>query len=374
MTECDFLVVGAGMAGVSAGFFLGRHGRVIVLEQESQPAYHATGRSAALYSETYGNAAVRAITTGGRAFFLSPPAGFADHPLLAARGVLVVGSAAQRASVERIHEEGRRLVASVRLVDQAEILRRVPVMRPEQALLGVDEPDAMDIDVHALHQGFLRGLRAAGGAVRTDAEVRALARRGELWEAETPAGRFAAPVLINAAGAWADRVASLAGIPPVGLSPKRRTAITFDPPAGQSIRAWPALIDADEQFYFKPDAGRLLASPADETPSEPCDAQPDELDIAICVDRLQAATSIEVRRIESRWAGLRTFAPDKTPVAGFEPGHAGFFWLAGQGGYGIQTAPAMGRLVAELARGLPMPADLEDLGARAAALSPARFR
>lgn len=372
--NCDYLIIGAGMAGVSAGYFLARHGKVIVLEQESQPAYHATGRSAALYSETYGNATVRAITTGGRGFFLSPPQGFTDHLLLSPRGVMVVGSEAQRASVERIHNEGRQLVASVRLLAQAEILARVPVLRPEHATCGVDEPDAMDIDVHALHQGFLRGLRAAGGEVRTDAEVRGLDRRGDLWEAETRAGRFAAPVLVNAAGAWADRVAALAGIPPVGLVPKRRTAITFDPPAGLDVRTWPALIDADERFYFKPDAGRLLASPADETPSEPCDAQPDELDIAICIDRLQTATLLDIRRIESRWAGLRSFVADKTPVAGFEPDHSGFFWLAGQGGYGIQTAPAMGRLVAELARGRPMPADLADLGASEAALGPARFR
>lgn len=374
MQTYDFIVIGAGMAGASAGYFLSRSASVLLLEREAQPGYHSTGRSAALYSETYGNAQIRAITTASRDFFLSPPAGFTEHPILTPRGVIVIGGEEQSETVRRIHREGHALVESVTLIERARILDMVPVINPDAAALAVHEPEAMDIDVDALHQGFLRGLRAQGGTLRTNAELLGLARVGDLWQVDTAAGRFAAPVVINAAGAWADAVAAMAGAGKVGLVPKRRTALTFNAPAGFDVAPWPAVIDAEERYYFKPDAGRLLASPADETPTDPCDAQPEELDIAICIDRIETATSLQVRRIESRWAGLRSFVADKSPVVGFEPGMPGFFWLAGQGGYGIQTAPAMGRLVAELANGRPLPADVTDRGATAAALSPARFR
>jgi D-arginine dehydrogenase len=239
---------------------------------------------------------------------------------------------------------------------------------------GLLEPDAMDIDVHALHQGYLRGLRARGGSLVCGAEARLLAHDGADWQVETAAGGFAAPVVVDAAGAWADELGRMAGAAPIGLVPKRRTAITFDPPAGLPIDRWPAVIDIDEQWYFKPDAGRLLASPADETPSPPCDAQPEEMDIALAVDRIERAASFRIRRIEHKWAGLRSFVADKTPVVGFDDRVEGFFWLAGQGGYGIQTSPAMGRLAAALAAGEGVPADLATLGVDAAALSPRRLR
>jgi D-arginine dehydrogenase len=248
----------------------------------------------------------------------------------------------------------------------------VPCFAPGQVAAGLLEPDAMDIDVHALHQGYLRGLRSRGGALVCRAEVLGLAHDGRRWRVETAAGEFSAPVVVNAGGAWADELGRLAGACPVGLVPKRRTAITFDPPTGASIDHWPAVIDIDEQWYFKPDAGRILASPADETPSPPCDAQPDEYDIALLVERLTGVTTLQIPRIRARWAGLRSFVADKTIVAGFDAIAPGFFWLAGQGGYGIQTAPAVARMAAALAEERALPADIADLGVAAAALSPAR--
>lgn len=374
MTEYDYVIIGGGMAGASAGYFLAKSGRVLLLERESQLGYHTTGRSAALYSETYGNAQIRSLTTGSRNFFLNPPENFSEYPLLTPRGVLLIGSEAQRASVERLYQDGHKLVPSVTLIDRKKILEMVPIIRPEAAFMAVHEPDAMDIDVHGLLQGFLRGLRAQGGEVRTNTEVLHLTLDKDCWIIGTNNGEIKTSIVINAAGAWADKIAQLAGLPPVGLIPKRRTAITFSPPSDLKIDHWPSVHDADEQYYFKPDAGRLLASPADETPADPCDAQPEELDIAICIDRLQTGTTLDVRRIDSRWAGLRSFVMDKSPVIGFDSSYSGFFWLAGQGGYGIQTAPAMGRLAANLAAGKSAPTDLIDLGVEVMALSPARFR
>jgi D-arginine dehydrogenase len=271
-------------------------------------------------------------------------------------------------------EEGHRHLKSVTRLTLDEVFARLPVMRRDYVADAYIEPEAMDIDVHTVHRGYLRGMTAKGGRIVTDAEVTGLSRDGAGWRVATRAGEFTAPVVVNAAGAWCDEVAKLAGIAPIGLVPKRRTAITFDPPQGQAIHDWPSMIDVDEQFYFKPDAGRILASPADETPMPPCDVQPDELDIAILVDRLEQATTLQVKRIASKWAGLRSFVADKTLVAGFERGAPGFFWLAGQGGYGIQTSPTMARVAASLIAGKGLPPDLTDLGLTEATLAPARFR
>ncbi|HUN53483.1 MAG TPA: FAD-binding oxidoreductase [Candidatus Sulfotelmatobacter sp.] len=372
--DCDFLIVGAGIAGASAGYNLAARGRVVILERESQPGYHTTGRSAAFYSETYGNAVIRALTTGSRDFYTNPPAGFTDQPLLLPLGAIYIASEEQKPALDKLFADGSRLVDSLRMLGRDEILARVPVVRPEFAAAGMLEPESRSIDVHALHQGFLRGLRRRGGTVVTDAEVTKAVRQDERWLVTTPAGEFTAPVLVNAAGAWCDVLAGIAGARPVGLVPKRRTAIIFAPPPGVDITGWPIVSDTDEKFYFKADAGKFLASPADETPMEPCDVQPDELDVAICVDRIESATTMRVARVERKWAGLRSFVADKTIVAGFDPDLAGFFWLAGQGGYGIQTAPAMGRVVAALASHQDLPADIRALGISAADLSPARFR
>ena len=374
MTEpeaVDFLVVGAGMAGASAAYFLAAEARVALIERESQPGYHTTGRSAAMFSEIYGNAQIRGLSRGGRRFFVGPPAGFAEAPLLTPRGALFFGRADQMAALDALLAEIAE-PARLRPIDGARCREYVPVLRPDYVAGGAFEADAMDIDVAALHQGFLRGLKARGGSVVTDAELLGLAAEPGVWRAETRAGAFRAQVVINAAGAWCDAVAELAGVRPVGLTPKRRTAIVFQP--GTDCTAWPLAVDCQEEFYFKPEAGRLLGSPADETPMPPCDVQPEELDIAICADRIQTATTLTISRIERSWAGLRSFVADKTPVAGFDADRPGFFWLAGQGGYGIQTAPGLGRTAAALAQGRPVPGELQDLGVSAAELSPRRLR
>jgi len=374
MADADFLVVGAGMAGASAGYFLSEHGRVLLLEREDQPGYHSTGRSAALYSEAYGNAAVRALTTGGRPFFMTPPAGFTEHSILTPRGAMFIGREDQTEALDHTAEEAGSLVDSIRRIDAGDARRIVPALSAHYIAGAVLEPDAMDIDVHALHQGFLRGLRARGGEVKTVAEVTALEAITDGWRVVAGGESFEGRVVINAAGAWCDALAALAGARPIDLVPKRRTAILFEAPGSLDIGDWPLCVDVDETFYFKPDAGKLIGSPADETPMAPCDVQPDEMDIAICVDRIERATDMEIRRIEHRWAGLRSFVADKTPVVGFDGDVEGFFWLAGQGGYGIQTAPSMGRVAAALATGNPVPDDLQALGVSADTLSPLRLR
>ncbi len=362
MVNCDFLVVGAGMAGASAAYELAGLGSVILIEREDMPGYHTTGRSAAVFTEAYGNRAIRGITAASRAFYDAPPEGFGEDPLLTPRGALFIGRADQQATLQQHYDECHALVPSVALVDAMEASRLVPILRPDYAAGGMHEPDAMGIDVNALHQGYLRGLKARGGALVTDAELTSLNQSGDIWWAETRAGVYQAPVVVNAAGAWCDVVGELAGARPIGLVPKRRTAFVFDAPDDCNPNDWPLLADIDEEFYVKPDGGRLLGSPADETPMPPQDIQPDELDIAIAVDRIEKATTVKIARIHNKWAGLRSFVADKTLVAGFDSEAEGFFWLAGQGGYGIQTAPAMGTIVAAVASGGPRvgvsPADL----------------
>jgi D-arginine dehydrogenase len=369
----DIAIVGAGIAGASAAYFLAPQARVVVLEREAQPGYHTTGRSAALFSETYGNASVRSLTRASRAFYDAPPAGFAAQPLLAPRGVVFFGRKEHGPLLEARAGELRATGGRVEWLRPDEILARVPALRPEWAATGLYEPNAEDIDVHALLSGFLRGARAAGARLVTDAALEALQHDGRRWTLRTRAGELRADIVVNAAGAWADEVAGLAGATPLRLAPLRRTAILFECARFTGTARWPATVDATENLYFRPEAGRMLASPADETPSPPCDAQPEELDIALLIDRLQAATTFDIARISARRAGLRTFAADRALVAGFDAQRPGFFWLAGQGGYGIQTAPAMGQLVAARVRGDALPAALAAQGVDPASVDPARF-
>jgi len=362
-TRADILVIGAGIAGASVADALASSARVIVLEQEERAGLHSTGRSAALFSETYGNAMIRALSRASRAFLASPPDGFCDTPLIRPRGTLYIAGEDQLGRLRAL-EDG---AGAFERLSGAEATARVPILRPEAAAAALYEAGAMDIDVDALHQGFLRRLRRLGGQVVADAPVTALTREAGGWTAATPQGEFSAPIVINAAGAWADPVAGIAGLAPLGLQPKRRTAALIDGPE-LDFAGWPLVIDAEETAYFKPDAGRLLISPADETDSEPCDAQPEDLDVAIAADRIERMTTLSIRRIAHRWAGLRTFAPDRTPVCGYDPRAEGFFWLAGQGGYGIQTAPALAALAARLV--LREAGELADLET---ALAPDRY-
>jgi len=374
VSTSDFLVIGAGIAGASAAYELAASGSVTVLERESQPGYHTTGRSAAQFLETYGNSVVRGLSRASRGFFFTPPKAFTEQALLSRRPAMFIARADQMDALARFEDEVRRLTPSIERLSPRQTRGIVPVLRKDYVAAAVIEPDAMDIDVHALHQSYLKGLRRRGGKLVTGAEVTALSRSQGRWAVETTASGFAAPVVVNAAGAWCDEVARLAGVRPCGLVPKRRTALTIDPPPGLDISAWPLTIDIDEEFYFKPESGQLMVSPADEAPSPPCDARPEELDVAIAIDRVQTATTLAISRINHKWAGLRSFVADKTPVLGMDNEAEGFFWLAGQGGYGIQTAPAMGRAAAALIATGSLPEDFADQGLSESALAPQRLR
>ncbi|MEJ8840102.1 NAD(P)/FAD-dependent oxidoreductase [Ramlibacter sp. AN1133] len=372
--DADFLILGAGIAGASLAYFLAPHARVVLLERESQPGYHSTGRSAAMFIESYGTPQVRALTRASRAFLESPPPGFAEQPLVTPRGCLLLAAPGQEALLQAHWELLHSMTPQARRLTTDEALALVPALKRECVIGAVLEPEAADMDVHAIHQGFLRGLRRAGGAIVCDAEATRIERVGSGWQVTTPQGEFRAPVLVNAAGAWADEVALRAGVAPLGLQPKRRSAFTFAPPAGMDVRAWPCVISADESWYFKPDAGVLLGSPANADPVPPHDVQPEELDIATAIARIAGMTTLEIRRPLRTWAGLRSFVADGDLVGGFDPGAPDFFWLAAQGGYGIQTSPAMGEACAALARGLPLPEHIADCGLTQAMLGPARLR
>lgn len=364
-TTADVLVIGGGMAGVSAGARLAEAGlSVTVLEREASIGQHSTGRSAAMYIPSYGNATLRALIAAGAGVMLEPGA-LVEGRLTSARGMMLVASEGELADFEATLAEPNGLVR----ITPAEARARVPALRPEAVVAAASDPEARDIDVDRMLQGFARALRSAGGQVVSGADVRGLARRGGAWLAETAAGGFAAPVVVNATGAWADTVAGLAGVAPLGLQPMRRTAAILPAPEGQDITGWPLVASAAEAWYFKPEAGKLLVSPAEEDPVEPMDAWPDDMVLAEGLWRFEQAVTVPVTRVERAWAGLRTFAPDRTPVAGFDPAVEGFFWLAGQGGNGIQAAPGLARLAAGLIAG-----QAHGLAAEVvAALSPARF-
>ncbi|MEA3135157.1 MAG: D-arginine dehydrogenase [Gammaproteobacteria bacterium] len=370
----DVLIIGGGIAGAAAAYEIAAFASVIVLEREPQCGYHATGRSAASFTENYGNGVVRRLAIASRAFLESPPADFCDHTLLSPRGLITIARADQLELLDQELLRAKALVPAIEKITVAAAIARVPILRPDYVAGAFIEPDSKELDVNGLHQGFLRAAKARGAHIMVNAGVETIERRGELWSVATRTDTFAALTIVNAAGAWADDVANLAGIAPLGLVPKRRTAFTVPAPAGMDIRGWPMIDDAGEEFYFKPDAGQLLVSPADATPSEPMDAYPEDADVATGVERLERATTLNVTRVSRSWAGLRTFAHDASPVVGLDSSADGFFWLAGQGGYGIKTSPALSRACAGLLRERRLPDDLWRLGISAADLSPDRLR
>jgi D-arginine dehydrogenase len=362
----DIIVIGGGIAGLSAAAALSDHARVLVLEAEDQIGFHASGRSATMLHYALGDRLVRALTLASRPFFDDPPGDFG----MVGRPMPVLSHARddEEAALDVLGAE-LATFADLERLDAKGVHELCPLLR-EEARHGLADRRGIRLDPHALLQGNLRQLRARGGEVRTGARVAAIARADGFWTVTSESGeQFLAPVLVNAAGAWADVVARAAGVRPIGLEPKRRTIITFDAPPGTELEGLPFAKTVGDELYFAPESGRLFASPMDEVPSEPTDAQPDEYEMALAAARMEERTIVEVRRIHSKWAGLRSFTPDRHPAVGFAEEAEGFFWLAGQGGFGLQTSPAMAGIVASLIAGAPWP--VADVSAEA--LSPGRF-
>lgn len=371
--QTDFIIIGAGIAGASVGYWLAPHGKVVILERESQPGYHSTGRSAALYMASYGSEQVRGLTRASLDFFQNPPSGFTDYPLLKPRGAMMVATAGQLDALNAHWKMLSALDPRAQFITGEEACARVPVLRADQVAAAVYEPHAYDMDVDAIHSSFLKGIRRAGGKVQCNAQVTAMQRQDNAWVVTAGEQSWTAPVVINAAGAWADVIGQLAGAQRIGLVPCRRSAFVFPAPPGCSTEHWPMVIGASEDWYLKPDAGMLLGSPANADPVQPQDIQPEELDIAMGIARIGEMTNLEIRRPTRTWAGLRSFVADGGLVGGPDAQAPGFFWVAGQGGYGIQTCAAMGEACAALVRGLPVPQHIQRQGVTETALSPQRL-
>jgi D-arginine dehydrogenase len=365
------LVIGGGIAGLSSAAAMAAGASVVLLEGEAQTGVHASGRSATKFHYALGNPLIRQLTRASRALFDSPPPEFGE-PALAKRASVLVHARATELSELEAAAVAIAPFTSVERLDEAGLRELCPILKVggEHAVRGLADHDCLTIDQHALMQGYMRQLRGRGGRIITDARVAGIARRGRVWEATAENGeRFEAPILVNAAGAWADAIAVLAGVEPIGIAPLRRTIISFDAPEGSELEHLPFTKTVNDELYFGAESGRLFASPMDEEASDPCDSQPDEIGVATAAWRVEDRTHAKVAAVRAKWSGLRTFTPDRIPAVGFAPGADGFFWLAGQGGSGLQTAPALSEIAAALVAGRPSPVSAVD----AAALDPERF-
>ncbi|HWK76053.1 MAG TPA: FAD-dependent oxidoreductase [Povalibacter sp.] len=376
MNGCDFLIVGGGIAGASLGFRLSEHGKVTILEAEAQPGYHSSGRSATHFNISLGKRAARVLTHLSRSFFLDPPPGFAEHPLWGARATLTVANAERVPQLRRQHDELRDLLPETQWLGGTEILSVLPIARiaPDAIEAAVLDRTSFHLDGHGLLQGYLSFVRRRGGQLVTQAPSEEIAFRGGRWQVRAKGQTFSAPILVNASGAWADKVAALAGVEPIGLQPLRRTVVTISAPAGANWSQFPFVRSIGDDFYFAPEGPGLLISPADETPMPPGDVQPDDLDVAVAIDRFEQATTQRVERPRRSWSGLRSFVADRVPVAGFDPQAPGFFWLAGQGGVGLQTSPALSATAASLLLHGSVPDEVTSAGLSAQDLGPQRLR
>lgn len=368
----DFIIIGGGIAGASVAYELSLEGKVVILEMETAPGYHSTGRSAAVMSENYGPALWSRLVTATRGFYENPPVGFTDVPLVTPRGALFLARDGEQDLLSKQADELLGRGATIELTSAEEALRFCPVVKSSEFVSALYEPDCMDVDTNALLIGYLKAVKARGGKLATNAKAEALERRGGIWSVQTRNGSFEAPVVVNAAGGWVQEISTLAGLSYRNVVPFRRTAVVFDPPAGSDISAWPMTFDVAETFYFKPEAGRIMVSPVDMALCEPCDAQADELEVAIAIDRIHRFTTMDVRNVKHKWGGLRTFAPDHEPVIGPDPEEPSFIWLAGQGGNGVMGGAAAARLAAAFATNCSIPADIAALGITAGNVSPGR--
>lgn len=373
MDHFDCVVIGGGAAGTSVAYELSLYSTVVLVERESALGYHSTGRSAAVISENYGPLGWQTLVTASRPFFERPPAGFTAIPLLHRIGALYFATDRQSGELKTAKDELERRGVPCRLMSADDASALSPTVRTEHFAGALFEPNCADIDAEAMVQGYVRLGKTNGLRVVMSNEAVQLERRKGKWHVRTSGVSFTASNVVNAAGSWADDVAGRSGIRPKGLTPYRRTAITFDPPDGTDIRSWPMTFDQDETWYFKPEAGRVMVSPVDKTPTPPCDAAPEEYDIAVAVDRIETATTMRVSRIASRWAGLRTFASDQQPVIGPDPSEPSFHWLAGQGGNGVMGAPAAAKVAAALVLGRNLPDFLHTYRLDLDAILPARL-
>lgn len=376
-TAVDVLVVGGGIAGMSAAALVAQHADTVVLERESALGYHSSGRSATFSHFGIGNDAVRGLTAASEAFFAAPPSDFGEARLCSSKSALFIADAATLPELESLHVQMDRFTDTIERISGAEAQGILPVLKAGEnaTVAALLDTGGRKLDADALLQGNARALRVRGGPIVFDAEVTAIRFLEGRWIVDTPGETYSARIVINAAGAWADVIARMAGVQPLGLTPLRRTIIGFAPPAGMATADWPfTKTVSDDGFYMLPDAGLLLASPMDVTPSEPCDAQAEEYEVALAAWRVEQATTLTVERITARWAGLRSFVADKVPTAGFAVDAPGFFWLAGQGGYGLQTAPAMAAAAEALLFGLDWPEALAAKGVMPEHIRPERLR
>ncbi len=372
----DYLVIGGGISGAAAAFELAAHGSTVLLEAETLPGYHSTGRSAALYTRHFGGPIVRRLNRASAEFLVAPPPGFADHPLLTPRGGLTIAAPGEEEALaamlaRTVSEAGAD--HGIENISRERVLTLAPLLNPERVGAAFYEDGIQDIDVASLHQGYLRAFKARGGRLVCDRRIDRIERETNGWRASSSGDALTARVVVNAAGAWAGQIGAMAGAAEIGLVPKRRTGILLDPPVGMDVTAMPAIDYLTTEAYWKPDAGKIMVSLGDETPIEPQDVQPDEYDIAVLVEWVEAESLLKVRRIGHSWAGLRSFVADDAPVVGFDSKAEGFFWLAGQGGYGIMMAPVLGRAAASLIASDSWPTDLLGHGIRPQDLSPERL-
>ena len=364
-------VVGGGIAGVSAAYHLSPRAEVVLFEAESSLAYHTTGRSAALLFETYGSPDVRPLTLASRKFLDEPPPGLSDFPFLSERGGMLVGREDQLETLQAWEEDARGSGSTLEWLAPEQARRICPALRPDYLTAAVWEPGAADMDVAAIHQAFVRGARAQGAEIRVSSPVTSMEQLSAGWKLRAGENTVEVDVIVNAAGAWGDAIARRAGVEPVGITPMRRTV--FMAPGAEEYREWPLVANVGMEWYFKPDGLQLLCSLSEENPSPPCDARPEPLDIALAIERINEATTLGIRSVRSSWTGLRTFAPDREMVIGFDRRAAGFFWLVGQGGTGIQTSPGAGELTASLVLDAQVSSRLLDHGVDPEVLSPHRF-
>lgn len=373
MKTYDIAIIGGGIAGMSLAYFLSPHRSVAVLEREDALGYHSTGRSAAEFVLRYNPPEICALARIGKPFFDAPPAGFSEIPLLKRRGGVTIANAEKADRLDEVFREEQAFTPELERLSPEEAIARVPILRPDYVAAAFYDPNFWDIEVESLLQGFTRGARQNGADILEKHGVISARRENDLWIIETSAGTVQARTAVNAAGGWADETARLFGATPLGIVPHRRTAITLDLPDGLDLSAMPEINELDEDFYIKPDAGRLLASPADATPCEPADVQPEEIDIAWAAHYVEESTTVPIKRIFKSWAGMRSFSPDRLPVVGASLSQPDFFWLAGQGGFGILTSPALGALAAHLLTGAALPDSYAENGISAETFSPARF-